>query len=206
MAFPFLSEEWILAAREIRARHEDQTPNIPASVRANLNINEVPFAGGSLQAHLDTSSGRMEMDLGHLDPADATLTMDYATARSFVVDQDPTAIMQAVMAGKVKIQGDLSKLMAMASLGQSAGAGGASEGALLAGKIAQEIKDITEGTTVESTAPAPTPAPAPEAATTPSPPEASAPTAVSAPSEVSDPPADPPADPPPAGPPSSSTD
>ena len=153
MAFPFLSEEWIVAAREIRTRHEDRTPNIPASVRANLNINEVPFGEGSLQAHLDTSSGRMEMDLGHLDPADATLTMDYATARSFVVDQDQAAIMQAVMAGKVKIQGDLSKLMAMASLGQSAGAGGASEGALLAGRIAQEIKDITESAT------APTPSP-----------------------------------------------
>jgi len=144
MAFPFLSEEWIVAAREIRTRHEDQTPNIPASVRANLNVNEVPFGEGSLQAHLDTSSGRMEMDLGHLDPADATLTMDYATARSFVVDQDQAAIMQAVMAGKVKIQGDISKLMAMASLGQSAGADSASEGALLAGRIAQEIKDITD--------------------------------------------------------------
>jgi len=144
MAFAFLSEEWIVAAREIRTRHEDQTPNIPASVRANLNVNEVPFGEGSLQAHLDTSSGRMEMDLGHLDPADATLTMDYATARSFVVDQDQAAIMQAVMAGKVKIQGDISKLMAMASLGQSAGADSASEGALLAGRIAQEIKDITD--------------------------------------------------------------
>ncbi len=146
MAYPFLSEEWIVAAREIRTRYEDQTPGIPASVRANLNINEVPFGEGSLEAHLDSSSGRMEMDLGHLDPADATLTMDYATARSFVVDQDPTAIMQAVMAGKVRIQGDLSKLMTMASLGQPAGAGGPSEGAVLAGRIAQEIKDITEGT------------------------------------------------------------
>ena len=195
MAFPFLSQEWIVAAREIRTRHEDQTPNIPASVRANLNVNEVPFGEGSLQAHLDTSSGRMEMDLGHLDPADATLTMDYATARSFVVDQDQAAIMQAVMAGRVKIQGDLSKLMAMASLGQSAGAGGASEGALLAGRIAQEIKDITESATAPSTSagpaatPAPTPEPAPE-------PVAPAPSPVSAT----------PTDPLPAGPASSSTD
>ena len=193
MPFPFLSEEWIVAAREIRSRYEDQTPTIPASVRANLNINEVPFGDGSLQAHLDTSSGRMEMDLGHLDAADATLTMDYATARSFVVDQDPTAIMQAVMAGKVKIQGDLSKLMAMASLGQSAGADSTSEGALLAGRIAHEIKGITESTTVKSTGPGPAPArvAAPEAAApAPSPPEVSAP----------------PADPPPAEPASSSTD
>lgn len=190
MAFPFLSEEWIVAAREIRTRYEDQTPNIPASVRANLNINEVPFGEGSLQAHLDTSSGRMEMDLGHLDPADATLTMDYATARSFVVDQDQAAIMQAVMAGKVKIQGDLSKLMAMASLGQSsqssqsAGAGVASEAALLAGRVAQEIKDITEATTAPRPSPDPAVAPAQAPALVA---DAPAPT----PPEVSTPPADP---------------
>ena len=144
MAFPFLSEEWISAARDIRARYEDQTPSIPASVRANLNINEVPFGEGSLDAHLDTTSGKMEMDLGHLDPADATLTMDYATAKSFVVDQDQAAIMQAIMAGKVRIQGDLTKLMAMAAAGQSGGGVAASEGAVLAGKVAAEIKAITE--------------------------------------------------------------
>ena len=144
MPFPFLSEEWISAAREIRARYEDQTPGIAASVRANLNINEVPFGDGSLTAHLDTTSGRMEMDLGHLDPADATLTMDYATAKSFVVDQDQAAIMQAVMAGRVRIQGDLTKLMAMAAAGQSTSGGTMSEGAVLAGKVAEEIKAITE--------------------------------------------------------------
>jgi len=144
MPFPFLSEEWISAAREIRARYEDQTPSIPASVRANLNIGDVPFGEGSLEAHLDTTSGKMAMDLGHLDPADVTLTMDYATAKSFVVDQDPTAIMQAIMAGKVRIQGDLSKLMAMAAVSQ-AGAGEAmSKGAVFAGKVAAEIKAITE--------------------------------------------------------------
>lgn len=144
MPYPFLSEEWISAAREIRERYEDQTPSIPASVRANLNINEVPFGEGTLEAHLDTTSGRMEMDLGHLDTADATLTMDYATAKSFVVDQDQSAIMQAIMAGKVRIQGDLTKLMAMAAAGQSGGVATGSEGAALAGTIAAEIKAITE--------------------------------------------------------------
>ncbi|MEJ7765763.1 MAG: SCP2 sterol-binding domain-containing protein [Acidimicrobiales bacterium] len=145
MVFPFLSQEWIAAAREIRARYEDQTPPITASVRANLNINEVPFDEGSLDAHLDTTSGRMEMDLGHLDPVDVTLTMDYATAKSFVVDQDQTAIMQAIMAGKVRIQGDLSKLMAMASVSQSAAVpeGTAPKVAILAGKVAADIKAIT---------------------------------------------------------------
>jgi putative sterol carrier protein len=144
MPFAFLSEEWISAVREIRERYEDQAPTIAASVRANLNINDVPFGQGSLAAHLDTTSGRMEMDLGHLDPADATLTMDYATAKSFVVDQDQTAIMQAVMAGRVRIQGDLTKLMAMAAANQPGTTAAMSEGAVLASKVAAEIKAITE--------------------------------------------------------------
>ncbi len=147
MAYPFLSEEWIAAAREIRSRHEAQTPAIPASVRANLNINEVPFGEGSLQAHLDTSSGTMEMDLGHLEVVDVTLTMDYATAKSFVVDQDQTAIVQAIMGGRVRIQGDLSKLMAMAAVGHAGTAGTAglpSEAAVLAGTVAAEMKAITD--------------------------------------------------------------
>lgn len=144
MPFPFLSEEWILAVHEIRARYEDQTPSIPASVRANLSISEVPFGDGALQAHLDTSSGRMEMELGHLEQADATLTTDYATAKSFVVDQDQAVIMQAVMAGRIRIQGDLSKLMAMAAAGQSGAGGATSDGAAIAGRIAEEIKAITD--------------------------------------------------------------
>jgi len=144
MGFPFLSDEWIAAARKIRARYEDQTPAIAASVRANLIISEVPFGEGSLDAHLDTTSGKMDMDLGHLDPADVTLTMDYATAKGFVVDQDQTAMMQAIMAGKVRIQGDLSKLMAMAAVGQAGAGGTISDGAVLAGKVAAEIKAITE--------------------------------------------------------------
>ena len=142
MPHPFLSEDWISAAREIRTRYADQAPTTTASVRVNLNISEVPFDDGYLEAHLDTSSGRLEMELGHLDEADATVTTDYATAKNLVVYQDQGALMQAFMGGKVKIQGDGAKLMALAAAGQTAGA--SSEAALLAGKIADEIKAITQ--------------------------------------------------------------
>ncbi len=142
MQHPFLSEDWITAAREIRTRYADQTPTTSASVRVNLNISEVPFGEGSVPAHLDTSSGRLEMELGHLDEADATVTTDYATAKSFVVYQDQAVLMQAIMGGRVKIQGDGSKLMALAAAGQAAAAD--PDAALAAGKIAEEIKAITE--------------------------------------------------------------
>jgi hypothetical protein len=142
MQHPFLSEEWIAAAREIRARYGEQAPTTSASVRVNLNISEVPFGEGSLPAHLDTTSGRLEMELGHLDEADATVTTDYATAKNLVVYQDQGALMQAFMGGKVKIQGDGTKLMALAAAGQTTASN--PEAAGLAVKIADEIKAITE--------------------------------------------------------------
>lgn len=142
MQHPFLSEEWIAAAREIRTRYAEQAPTTSASVRVNLNISEVPFGEGNLPAHLDTTSGRLEMELGHLDQADATVTTDYATAKNLVVYQDQGALMQAFMGGKVKIQGDGTKLMALAAAGQTTASN--PDAASLATKIADEIKAITE--------------------------------------------------------------
>jgi putative sterol carrier protein len=55
----------------------------------------------------------MVMEFGRLEDADATITTDYATAKLLFVDQDQAAGMQAFMAGKVMVQGDMMKLMAM---------------------------------------------------------------------------------------------
>jgi hypothetical protein len=109
----FLSEEWIDAAREIRARYESKLPNIETVVRVNQVISEVPFGPGTVHAFVDTSGGRLVLDLGELDEPDAVLMTDYGTARAMIVDQDPTIAMQAFLAGKIKVQGDMMKLMAL---------------------------------------------------------------------------------------------
>jgi putative sterol carrier protein len=62
---------------------------------------------------MDTSTGEVVMDLGHLEKVDATLTTDYATARTIFVEQDPQKAMEAFLTGKVKVEGDMLKLMAM---------------------------------------------------------------------------------------------
>jgi putative sterol carrier protein len=84
---------------------------------------------------MDTSSGEMEMDTGHIDGADVTVTLDYATAKAIFVEGNPQAGMQAFMSGKIKVAGDMTKLMAM----QGAGAGD-----LVAEELAQKIAEITE--------------------------------------------------------------
>jgi putative sterol carrier protein len=62
---------------------------------------------------IDTSSGDVVMDLGELDTPDLTVTTDWATARKIFVDGDQAAGMQAFMSGKIKVTGDMMKMMQM---------------------------------------------------------------------------------------------
>jgi hypothetical protein len=113
MARPFLSDEWIEEARAIRAEYRDRTPPVPHEVRMNLVVTDLPFGDGRLEAHLDTASGRIELDKGHLDGPDLTVTVDYDTARAILVEGNPQAGLQAFMAGKVRVDGDMTKLMVL---------------------------------------------------------------------------------------------
>lgn len=113
MTFQFLSDEWMAAAREIRARYADQVPEISTEFRINQVVTDVPFGGGTLTSYLDTTSGKLEMDLGALDDADVTVTTDYFTAHAIFVEADAAVAMQAFMTGRIKVQGDMMKLMAM---------------------------------------------------------------------------------------------
>jgi hypothetical protein len=113
MPNPFLSEEWMADVRAIRERHAGETPEITTVLKINQVINGVPFGDGTVHTYLDTSSGQMVMEFGQLESPDVTITTDYATAKTLFVDQDQAAAMQAFMAGKVVVQGDMMKLMAM---------------------------------------------------------------------------------------------
>ena len=109
----FLSDEWIAEAKKIREEFAGQGTPPAHAVRMNQIVTDVPFGDGTINAHMDTSGGDMDFDLGHLDSPDLTVTLDYATAKAILVDGNPQAGMQAFMAGKIKVQGDMTKLMAM---------------------------------------------------------------------------------------------
>jgi len=134
MTHPFLSDEWMTAAKAIREKYADQASKVTTSIRMNQVVTDVPFGEGTVKSYLDTSSGNVDMELGELDNPDLTVTTDWETARKIFVDQDQAAGMQAFMTGKVKIQGDMMKMMAMQT---------AAPEDEIAKKIATEIKDIT---------------------------------------------------------------
>jgi putative sterol carrier protein len=95
----------------------------------------VPFGEGVVKTYTDTSSGVLDIDLGHLESADVTVTTDYATARNIFVEQDPNFTMQAFISGKIKVEGDMLKMMALqGSMPQNE----------IAKTIAEEIKTITK--------------------------------------------------------------
>ena len=109
----FLSDDWLDEARSIRAEYEGRAGGIEHSVRVNLVVVEVPFGDGSIQAHVDTSTGELVLDLGHIDPVDLKVTIGYDIARALLVEGNPQAGLQAFMQGKIKVEGDIAKLMAL---------------------------------------------------------------------------------------------
>ncbi len=133
MAYPFLSDEWVEHARRIRGEHRDQVGSSSQLVRMNLIVTEVPFGSGRLDAHLDTSSGEIEIEIGHVESPDLKVTVDYVTAREILVGGNTQAGMQAFMAGKIQVEGDIGKLMTL----QGAPADASAQ------EIAAKIRDIT---------------------------------------------------------------
>ncbi len=132
--YPFLSDEWIEAAQAIREEYRGKVRPMAHSVKMNQVITDVPFGTGTIESHMDSTSGELELDFGHLEQPDLTVTMDYATAKAIIVEGNPAAGMQAFMAGKVKVQGDLSKLMLMMQSGPVDPA---------VGEVARRIREMT---------------------------------------------------------------
>ncbi len=107
----FLSDSWFDEVHTLVETHgTGETPG--QDIMVNLVITETPF-GDDRQIHMGSQGGTAQWGQGHADAADVTLTVDYATAKDIFVSGNPQAGMQAFMQGKVKVQGDMTKLMAM---------------------------------------------------------------------------------------------
>lgn len=111
----FLSDDWLDQARSIRREYDGQGA-IAQAIRMNLVIAEVPFGEGTVHAHVDTTTGELVLDTGHIEQVDLTVSLDYDVAKAILVEGNPQAGMQAFMSGKIKVEGDIAKLMALQSI------------------------------------------------------------------------------------------
>ena len=117
---PFLSPAWLDEARKIGEEFRGAGNN-GVSIKMNLVVNDVPFGEGSLNAHLDSTGGDVELEEGHLPEAEVTISVPYEVAKSILVQGDMSSAMQAFMGGHVKVDGDLMKLMALQGTGMPGG-------------------------------------------------------------------------------------
>jgi SCP-2 sterol transfer family len=126
----FLSDEWFDAVEILIAEHGAEAP-AHQQVVVNMVITETPF--GERQMHMGAREGKGGMGKGHAEDADVTLTTDYITAKEVFISGNPQAGMQAFMAGKVKVQGDMTKLMMAQQGGPTGGQ-----------NLQDAVQDITE--------------------------------------------------------------
>jgi hypothetical protein len=112
MAHPFLSDEWFEAVEALR----DMAPAAPEEI-ADIAVNMVVTGGPDGDRALHFAEGRF--DRGLVEGAPTTVTVPHRVARSMLVDLDPEVAITAFMTGEIKVEGDITRLMA---LQQSAGA------------------------------------------------------------------------------------
>lgn len=108
---PFLSDDWFDAVHEILTDHATAGHTGPASdVVMNLTVTETPF-DQVRELHVGSRDGTPLWGREHDAEADLSITVDYVTAKDVFVSGDGQAALAAFMAGKVTVQGDLTKLM-----------------------------------------------------------------------------------------------
>jgi hypothetical protein len=107
MTYEFLSTEWFAKVDELVAAAGDlQIPPAMKAVQVNVTV-----TAGERETHLFMKDGLFTQ--GHQPGAATTLTLSAALARRIFVDADVGAGVQAFLAGEIKVDGDLAKLVAM---------------------------------------------------------------------------------------------
>lgn len=113
--YEFLSAEWLAAVRAVRDEYAAEGVTAPVELKVNLVVTDVPFSAEHVEAHVDTSHGGLVIEDGHLATSDLRVQVDWATAKALLVEGNPQAAMSAFMEGKIRIEGDVAKLMALQS-------------------------------------------------------------------------------------------
>ncbi len=103
----FLTDDWFSTVDTLTAEAGDL--NLPPALK-NLAINLV-VVDGQNTTELSLDGGVIKKGLS--SNAKTTLNMDGETLRKVFLEFDMAAAMQAFMTGKIKVQGDMSQLMAL---------------------------------------------------------------------------------------------
>ena len=106
MALEFLSDDWFVEAKKLA---DEVGADAGAAGDLVLNITVTGGPSGDKEIHMKGG----QFDAGHVSDAPTKVTVPYDTAKKMFIDGDQQAGMQAFMQGQIKVEGDMSKLMAM---------------------------------------------------------------------------------------------
>ena len=123
MPYTFLSDEWLDEVQKLAA--EAGTGGMPEGVELNLVVTGGPQGDRELHVANGTFASGLK------DGAPTKLTVPYDVAKNMFVKGDQAAAMQAFMSGQIKVEGDMTKLMAM----QAGGGASAADSAALQEKL-----------------------------------------------------------------------
>ena len=107
MGLKFLSEDWFSKVEELTDAAGDL--NAPSALK-DLVLN-ITVTGDEGDVDMCMNGGNFEK--GHADGAPTKLTLPAELAKRLFIENDQSAGMQGFMSGQIKVEGDMSKLMAM---------------------------------------------------------------------------------------------
>jgi len=114
VAIKFLSQEWAdEMTKALNASDDFQKAASGQSAKLQQVVTDAPD-GGEVKYYFKLEGGQAEVDLGELADAEATVTQNYETAVG-VTKQEINA-QNAFMQGKLKISGNMMKLMQLQSV------------------------------------------------------------------------------------------
>jgi hypothetical protein len=111
----FLSDEWFAKVTELTAAAGNL--NVPP-VLAGLALNVT--ATGLPNGNVDMCLNGGNFEKGHNSSASTKLTLPADLLRKIFLEGDSAAGMQGFMSGQIKVEGDMSKLMALQTARPSA--------------------------------------------------------------------------------------
>ncbi len=104
----FLSDEWFAKVAELTAAAGNL--NIPSTL-ANLALNVT--VSGAPGGNVDLALNAGNFEKGHNAAAGTKLILPADLLRKIFLEGDQAAGMQGFMSGQIKVEGDMSKLMAL---------------------------------------------------------------------------------------------
>jgi putative sterol carrier protein len=109
MGVQFLTDEWTSAAQAAMNADEGFVSAIGKHTARLQQVVTAP--DGEKRYYVKLEDGKAEVAMGDVENPDATITQDYDTAKG--ISTGELSAVAAYMSGKLRVQGDLMKLMTM---------------------------------------------------------------------------------------------